>query len=154
MLNARAAHESYAASGHDRIAFRTVVSHSGAVAQSPWGKRNTISFSKTLAIPMEEDCQMKGHGVSEQYQPLARGHGTSWSRYHRCLAESHDLPALSRLHPFRPVDVRLPHQHAVRPAVDLGPTSSERTQHRHESDVRCFCGCLNRSGTDSGKGLS
>ena len=64
---------------------------------------------------------MKGHGGSEQYQHTARGHGTSWSRYHRCLAESHDLPALSRLHHFRPVDVRLPHQHAVRPAVDFGP---------------------------------
>ena len=24
-------------------------------------------------------------------------HGTSWSRYRRCLAESHDIPALSRL---------------------------------------------------------
>ena len=68
---------------------------------------------------------MKGHGGSEQYQHTARGHGTSWSRYHRCLAESHDLPALSRLHHFRPVDVRLPHQHAVRPAVDLGSTSTE-----------------------------
>ena len=116
---------------------------------------------KTKAIPSENlsdlpvrRCELKGYKASEQYQPTARGHGTSWSRYHRCLAESHDLPALSRLHQFRLVDVRFPHLHAVRPAVDLGPTSSERTQHRHGSDAHCFCGYLNRSGTDSGKGLS
>ena len=35
------------------------------------------------------------------------------------------MPALSRLCHFRHVDVRLPHRHAVRPAVHFGSTETE-----------------------------
>merc|ERR1739847_13028 len=85
------------------------------VVKALWAyiKKNKLNKGRTITPDAKLKKVLPSNSLSMFKMPAMLNARAAHESYHRCLAESHDLPALSRLHPFRPVDVRLPHQHAV-----------------------------------------
>merc|ERR1711869_71030 len=73
-------------------------------------KKNKLSKGRTITPDAKLKKVLPAASLSMFKMP-----GMPRSTSSECVvqAESHDVPALSRLHHFRPVDVRPPHQHAV-----------------------------------------